>query len=548
MSDLLHDLIARAADRAPASLALSAPAARMDYGMLHGLVDDVARALAGAGLARDERVAVWLDKRLETVAAMFGAARAGGVFVPVNPVLKEAQVLHIMRDCDVTHLVTTGERFARLAPHLGDGDALRRCVLVEGDPTAAGTPPAVTVQTWDAFLAGARGTPHRRIDVDLAAILYTSGSTGRPKGVVLTHRNMVAGAKSVADYLGNVPRDRLLALLPLSFDAGFSQLSTAFHAGASVHLMNYLLPAEVPRVVATEGITGLGAVPPVWIPLARLEWPEAATAGLRYVTNTGGAMPRATLELLRAKLPATRVFLMYGLTEAFRSTYLPPEQLDRRPDSIGKAIPNAEILVVRADGTECDPDEPGELVHRGALVAQGYWNDPAKTAERFRRAPGQPEGVVSPELAVWSGDTVRRDAEGFLYFVGRRDEMIKTSGYRVSPTEVEEALYAIPMVAEVAVFGAPHPELGQQVVAFVVPASPAGFDAGALIAECRRALPGFMVPGRVEVRGELPRNPNGKINRTVLRDELLAQVSAGGGPVDARRVADAGAAAEGGAG
>ena len=221
-------------------------------------------------------------------------------------------------------------------------------------------------------------------------------------------------------------------------------------------------------------------------------------------------------------LPNTTPFLMYGLTEAFRSTYLPPEELDTRPTSIGKAIPNAEIMVVRPDGSECDAHEPGELVHRGALVAQGYWNDPAKTAERFRRAPGQPEGVVTPELAVWSGDSVRRDEDGYLYFVGRRDEMIKTSGYRVSPTEVEETLYGMTMVSEVAVFGTPHPELGQEVVAFVVPADAARFDTDALLSECRRALPGFMVPARIVVRRELPRNPNGKIDRTALRAELEA--------------------------
>ena len=189
-------------------------------------------------------------------------------------------------------------------------------------------------------------------------------------------------------------------------------------------------------------MTGLTAVPPLYIQLSQQKWPEAIADHLRYFANTGGRMPRETLNALREKLPRSRPYLMYGLTEAFRSTYLPPEEVDRRPDSIGKAIPNAEILVLREDGTPCAPEEPGELVHRGALVAMGYWGDPEKTAERFRPLPGREAGLVLPEIAVFSGDTVRMDADGFLYFIGRRDEMIKTSGYRVSPTEIEEVLYA----------------------------------------------------------------------------------------------------------
>ena len=226
-------------------------------------------------------------------------------------------------------------------------------------------------------------------------------------------------------------------------------------------LLNYLLPRDVLKAMARERVTGLTAVPPLYIQLAQLEeWPSSIASTLRYFANTGGRMPRATLATLRQRLPASRPFLMYGLTEAFRSTYLPPEEVDRRPDSIGKAIPNAEILVLREDGTPCDADEPGELVHRGALVGMGYWNDPQKTAERYRPLPpgvgGREAGLQLPEHAVYSGDTVRRDADGFLYFVGRRDEMIKTSGYRVSPTEVEEIVYATALVGECVAYGVEH--------------------------------------------------------------------------------------------
>jgi acyl-coenzyme A synthetase/AMP-(fatty) acid ligase len=238
------------------------------------------------------------------------------------------------------------------------------------------------------------------------------------------------------------------------------------------------------------------------------------------MTNSGGAMPRATLGKLRTNSPRTQFFLMYGLTEAFRSTFLPPEEADARPDSIGKAIPNAEILVLRPDGTECDPDEPGELVHRGSLVALGYWNDAAKTADRYKPIPARANGLVLTELAVWSGDTVRRDAQGYLYFVGRRDEMIKTSGYRVSPTEVEEAVYATGMVGDVVATGVPHPKLGQAIV--LVASQPAGKDADdtALITALKQTLPNYMVPHAVRWMPELPRNPNGKFDRPKLAAEV----------------------------
>ena len=524
-SHLLPHLIRLSAERDPDAPALRDGARALSYGELASQVQALASGLLSLGLERAGRVGIYLDKRLETVVASFAASAAGGVFVPVNPILKPEQVGFIVRDCEVRILITSRDRFASLQPVLAQCPSVRHVVLVDAAPDTA---PAGWVRYSDLLDAPAHAA-HRVIDTDMVAILYTSGSTGRPKGVVLSHRNMVAGAKSVASYLGNRPSDRLLAALPLSFDAGFSQLTTAFHAGASVTLLNYLMPRDVLKALERDRITGLTAVPPLYIQLAQLEWPAAIDAELRYFANTGGRMPRETLNLLRQRVPSAQPFLMYGLTEAFRSTYLPPEEVDRRPDSIGKAIPNAEILVLREDGTPCAPDEPGELVHRGALVGLGYWNDAEKTAERYKLLPpgvaGREAGLQLPEYAVFSGDTVRRDAEGFLYFIGRRDEMIKTSGYRVSPTEVEEILYATQLVGECVAFGVDHATLGQAIQVIATPPSGTqALDTAALLAACKARMPAYMIPSGIEAQtGPLPRNPNGKIDRKLLSTDWVTR-------------------------
>jgi acyl-CoA ligase (AMP-forming) (exosortase A-associated) len=522
-SFLLHDLISVAAQRSPGAPALTHGAMSLAYAELAGQVRAFASGLMALGIERSDRVAIYLEKRVETVVASFGAPAAGGVFVPLNPLLKPDQVAFILRDCDVKVLVTSPDRLALLAPVLVQCSALQHVVVTQGSAPAAGPLPHLTRTDWGDLLGAADRMGHRVIDTDMTAILYTSGSTGRPKGVVLSHRNMVAGGKSVASYLENHAQDTLLAALPLSFDAGFSQLTTAFHVGGRVVLLNYLMPRDVLKAMERECVTGLTAVPPLYIELAALPWSDVINQSLRYFANTGGRMPRETLNVLRQRVPKAKPYLMYGLTEAFRSTYLPPAEVDRRPDSIGKAIPNAEILVLREDGTPCDAEEPGELVHRGALVGMGYWNDAEKTAERYRLQPNRPGGLQLPEYAVFSGDTVRRDAEGFLYFIGRRDEMIKTSGYRVSPTEVEEILYATQLVGECVVFGIDHARHGQVIQAIAcAPDGTAQIDHAALMMECKRRMPAYMVPTAIDaVPGPLPRNPNGKIDRKTLATDWL---------------------------
>ena len=395
MPHQVHHLISRVADSRGGTPALTVGEQTIDYADLWRLVQGVGAGLQSLGLARGDRVAIYLDKRVETVAAIFGTAAAGGAFVPVNPLLRGRQVAHVLDDSQTRVLVTTADRLAQLQDELAATKALEHVLLVGGKGEAELSGPC-TVRAWDEFLSAAPAEPAGvgAIDVDLAAILYTSGSTGRPKGVMLSHRNLVSGAESVNEYLGNDSHDVILAALPLSFDAGLSQLTTAFGAGAHVVLVNYLLPRDVVRACARHGVTGLTCVPPLWIQLAGQDWPEDVAHRLRYFANTGGRMPRTTLIRLREIFPRARPFLMYGLTEAFRSTYLDPAEVDRRPDSIGKAIPNAEILVVRPDGTECEPGEEGELVHRGALVALGYWKNPEATAVRFRPTPSRSPGVV----------------------------------------------------------------------------------------------------------------------------------------------------------
>jgi len=519
----LHDLVKQSAREGGVAPALTYGATTLNYEDLWRQVKAVGAGLQRLGLKRGDRVGIFLDKRIETVAAVFGTSAASGVFVPVNPLLRSRQVTYILGDCDVRVLVTNKERYDLLREDLARLPALEHVVLINGI-SATEADGAVQLHAWADLIAETAVEPSETgvIDVDMAAIFYTSGSTGNPKGVVISHRNLTSGAESVASYLFNNPTDVILAALPLSFDAGFSQLTTGFRSRAHIVLINYLLPSDILKACAKHGVTGLTCVPPLWIQIAELKWPEEVAQKLRYFANTGGRMPRATLDKLRAIFTKASPYLMYGLTEAFRSTYLDPSEVDRRPTSIGKAIPNAEILVLRPDGSVCDANEEGELVHRGALVSLGYWNDPERTAERFRPMPGRAKEINAPELAVFSGDAVVRDDEGFLYFVGRKDEMIKTSGYRVSPAEIEEVLYDTGMVRDAVAFGVEDATIGQFIVIAVSPLQHRPLDEAILLAELRKQLPLYMVPRRVVIRDELPRSPNGKFDRTLLRSEIRA--------------------------
>lgn len=520
MATYIHQLIEHSARKFPNSIALKLKSQSLNYYDLSKHLIQTAQGLTNCGLQRHDRVGIYLHKTFETVYSIFGSSAAGGVFVPINPVLKARQVEHIMNDCNVKILITNKGRLKSLMSVMSHFKDLSHVVIIDGQLDEEYDCGNIKIISWDALIKN-RATEIQTIPKtgqDMAAILYTSGSTGKPKGVVLSHSNLVKGAVSVSSYLENTKEDNILAVLPLSFDYGLSQLTTSFHVGATCVLLDYLLPNDVIKAIDKFDITGLAAVPPLWSQLCALKWPDNIGKQVRYFTNSGGSLTTSNLNRLRLLMPQAKPYLMYGLTEAFRSTYLPPEQVDFRPTSMGKAIPNAEVMVVRPDGKECDIDEPGELVHRGPLVSLGYWNALEKTKERFKPAPGKPNGIVLEELAVWSGDTVKKDAEGYLYFVSRSDEMIKTSGYRVSPMEIEEVLYQHDSISVAAALGVKHEQLGQAILVIASCNESEEADAAALsiLKHCQKELANYMVPKKVIILDSLPHNANGKLDRARL--------------------------------
>jgi len=476
----------------------------LSFADLQESVSRLAAWLAAQVPQRGARVASWAAKGELTCLMPLAAARAGLVHVPINPLLKHAQVAHILGDSGASMIIGTPARLASLDA----GDVPAGCtVFAEADALASAE------ASGGAFPASSADPD------DLAAILYTSGSTGRPKGVMLSHANLWLGAESVADYLGLAADDRTLAVLPLAFDYGQNQLFSTWYAGGCVIPLDYLMARDVIKAVSRHAITTLAAVPPLWVQLCEHEWPPETAGHLRRLTNSGGALTPDLVQRLRLSFPQARLFAMYGLTEAFRSTYLDPALIDSHPTSMGMAIPHAEILVMGDDGSVTADGAEGELVHCGPLVAQGYWQDAERTAARFRPAP--PASRYGG-MAVWSGDRVRRDADGLLYFAGRRDAMIKSAGNRISPQEIEEVAVASGLVAEAVALGVPDARLGQAVHLVVRSVAGSSDFELELPRILQQELPNFMQPKAIHWRTSLPVGPNGKIDRTGLLAELSA--------------------------
>jgi len=479
----------------PGAPALADRSGTLTYTEVDRAVGVLAGTLQALGLAPGDRVASWLAKTRIACLMPLATARAGLIHVPINPLLKRAQVAHILWDSG-SRLLIGGE--ARLAT-LDSQDVPDDCRLI--DETAINRD------------GGEVMTSFRQSADEIAAILYTSGSTGRPKGVVLSHANLWLGAIAVQRYLRLTAGDRTLCVLPLSFDYGQNQLLSTWAAGGCVVPFDYILPKDVVRAVDRFQISVLAGVPPLWSQLAEVAWPDETSGRLRILTNSGGRLPVPLVRMLRGLFPNAKLHSMYGLTEAFRSTSLAPELIDAHPESIGTAIPFAEILVVRPDGTLANDDEAGELVHAGPLVAKGYWNDGERTAHRFRPAPAASHYGGT---AVWSGDKVLRGADGLLRFVGRDDEMIKTSGNRVSPTEIEEAAIGSGVVNEAVAWGVADEVLGQAIVLAV---SGRHGEEAVLRHHLKHELPSFMQPRDIAWREQLPRNANGKLDRVRIKAE-----------------------------
>jgi acyl-CoA ligase (AMP-forming) (exosortase A-associated) len=518
MDFLIHHMLRTSARRRPDKEALVHGDQRLSYREVDRRVSGLAQGLRAAGMVRGDRVGIYLDASVPQALSIFGVSRAGGVYVPINGLLFPEQVGHIARDCQMKGLITTREKVDSLSEMIKETPSLDFLILVGG-----GEPVDVPLSSY-AFEDMCVLTPpsdwrDHGIEKDLAAILYTSGSTGKPKGVMLSHAQVMAGSSIVSTYLEISESDRILAVLPFSFDAGMNQLMTAWQQGATLLLINFVFAREVVQILVKERVTGLAGVPTFW---SLLSQPSASLhkqplPQLRYITNTGGGMPQTVLARLRELLPATRVYLMYGLTEAFRSTYLPPDELERRPTSMGKAIPDTEILVINEDGRPCKPGEVGELVHRGPTVSMGYWGQSELTAKVLRPHPFLPSEVGDVERVCYSGDYVKMDADGFLYFVGRRDTMIKSSGFRISPNEVEEVLFKSGLLKSAAVIGLPDEILGQSIKAFVVGQEGVELSVEALREFCAASMPRHMVPKMIEQLDQMPKTTSGKVDYPALR-------------------------------
>ncbi len=515
----LHDLLHNSLERDPQKAAIVDGDAEYSYEDLERESGALAAALVEAGVAKGDRVGVLVEKSWEAIVSMLAASRIGAAYVNVNPLFKAPQVEYLAQDCDIRVVIGDTGKLDELKPETFE-TAFYRGERPQGDAAKA------YADVAQALRGDGLDEDRHVSEVDLGTILYTSGSTGMPKGVATSQRNVVVGAQIVTKYLENVPEDRILSALPFNFDAGMSQFTTSLRVGATLYLLRSRLPGDLLKGLRRHEITGVTGVPPLWSLLIRgaKSLRENPLTHLRYLANTGGRIPQANLDELRNLLePAgTRIYLMYGLTEAFRSTYLDPEEIHRsspeQGNCIGKAIPNTEIMVINKEGEEAAPGEPGELVHRGPTVAMGYWGNEEATEKAYRRNPLAPPELLDVERVVYSGDTVTRDEEGFLYFLGREDAMIKNQGYRLSPEEVENLLIASGLVNEACAFGVENPAVGHDVIAVVSLRDGADGNANGNALDSIREYaiengPPYMIPKEILVWDELPKTGSGKIDR-----------------------------------
>lgn len=512
----VEEFLERSAERYPEKAALVCGQERLTYAAVDTRCNQLANVLLESGLERRDRVAVYMENSPEAAFGIFGALKAGGVFVVINPTTKIEKLAYILNNCRASALITTQKKFKEISEVLRQTPYLRTVIAsgAGGDAYEATSLAGKKLISLDAALATARAErpPKRCIDIDLAALIYTSGSTGRPKGVMVTHLNIVSAATSITTYLENTADDVIINLLPFAFDYGLYQLLMAFKAGARLVLEHgFTYPFAVIETMLREQVTGLPLVPTISSLLLQMDLRKYEFPHLRYITNTAAALPLEHIRKLREVFPRTKIFSMYGLSECKRVSYLPPEQIDVRPRSVGRAMPNEEVYIVDDAGKRLGPGETGELVVRGANVMKGYWELPEETSKMLRDG-----GFSWPEKVLYTGDLFSMDEEGYLYWVGRKDDIIKTRGEKVSPREVEDVLYSMPQISDAAVAGVADPVLGQAIQAYVT------LKPGALLSEqeilryCKEHLEDFMVPKIVEIRAALPATTTVKISKRAL--------------------------------
>ncbi|MCS6840436.1 MAG: AMP-binding protein [Roseiflexus sp.] len=508
---LVHDFLTNSAARLPDKVALVCDGRRLTYRDLDQMTNRLAHALVERGVRRGDRVAIFAPNSVEAVVGIFAALKAGGVFVVINHTTKQDKLTSILNNCRASAIIADAQiRDVQLSALLQNAPSLQVGVLCnQRAETRLAHPRFIDfdeVQTqYDAT-----PLPRVNIDLDLACLIYTSGSTGEPKGVMSDHSNVVFVSGSIIEYLHNVEDDVVINMLPLSFDYGLYQLLMTVRFGGRLVLeRSFAYPAAILKRVEEERVTGFPGVPTIYAMLLQMDLSQYDLSSIRYMTNTAAALPPSHVLELRRKFPWVRIYSMYGLTETKRTLYLPPEELDRRPGSVGIAIPGTEVWLEDEQGNRLGPGEVGELVVRGRHVMRGYWEAPEATAQRYRPGP------LPGERVCYTGDLFRMDEDGYLYFVGRKDDIIKSRGEKVAPKEVENVIYELPGVAAVAVVGVPDPILGQAIKAFVVTKNP-DLTEKQILAHCRARLEDFMVPQYVEFRDELPVNTSGKIARREL--------------------------------
>lgn len=516
---LVNGFLENSATRRPDKVAVICGAERATYREIDTAADRVAAALIQQGMARHDRVIIFMDSSVEAVIALFGILKAGGVFIIVHAAMKARKLNYIVNDSGASAIIAHGSKAGIVYEALKGCNGVEQIIWVPGDlqGTDFGFPAPAVSHSWASVLDGNASLPPGghcpNIDLDIATIIYTSGSTGEPKGVVSAHCNMVAAVRSITTYLENVEQDIILNTLPLSFDYGLYQVLMACAFGGTVVLeKSFSFPYRIMETLQRERITGFPIVPTMMAMLLQMEdLTRFDLSALRYISNTAAALPVTHIRKIQALFSHVKIFSMYGLTECKRVSYLPPELLNTKPESVGIPIPNSEVFIVDESGNPLGPNEVGELVVRGANVMRGYWNAPQATQKAFR--PGSRFG----EILLYTGDLFRRDQEGFLYFVGRKDDMIKSKGERISPREIENVICELEGVAEVAVIGVPDPFLGNAIKAFVVMQKNARLTEKDVVKYCTRHLEPFMVPKMVTFVEAFQKTPSGKVDKKQLK-------------------------------